>query len=78
MVYSFIHSRIFRKVRFGSLCTYFPVSIFFLKNRIKFFRPNGFQGGNPGCGSILIAFGKNNDDILRNCPLEGKYVKLNE
>lgn len=54
------------------------VSIFFLKNRIKFFRPNGFQGGNPGCGSILIAFGKNNDDILRNCPLEGKYVKLNE
>lgn len=49
----------------------------FLRSRIKFFRPDGTQGGSPGCGSILIAFGKENAEILKNCSIEGKYIQLN-
>lgn len=29
------------------------------------------------CGSVLIAFGRENAEILRNCSLQGKYVELN-
>lgn len=49
----------------------------FLRNRIKFFRPDGTRGDSPGCGSILIAFGENNAEILRNCDIAGKYVRIN-
>ena len=37
----------------------------FLRNRIKFFRPDGTRGDSPGCGSVLIAFGRENAEILR-------------
>ncbi len=33
--------------------------------------------GAPFFGSCLVAFGKENDDILYNCGIEGKYVLLN-
>ena len=49
----------------------------FLRNRIRFFRPDGTRGDSPGCGSVLIAFGRENAEILRNCSLQGKYVELN-
>ena len=52
-------------------------SLMFLRNRIKFFRPDGTRGDSPGCGSVLIAFGRENAEILRNCSLQGKYVELN-
>ena len=48
----------------------------FLKNRIKFIKPDGTIGGHPGCGSILIAFGVENAKILKQCKLEGKYIRL--
>ena len=48
----------------------------FLKNRIKFIKPDGTIGGQPGCGSILIAFGYENAKILKKCKLEGKYIRL--
>lgn len=35
------------------------------------------RGDSPGCGSVLIAFGRENAEILRNCSLQGKYVELN-
>lgn len=43
----------------------------------EFFRPDGTRGDSPGCGSVLIAFGRENAEILRNCSLQGKYVELN-
>lgn len=49
----------------------------FLRNRIRFFRPDGTRGESPGCGSILIAFGKDNAEVLRTCDIEGKYVRIN-
>ena len=49
----------------------------FIKGRIKFFTPDGNQTGTPGCGSVLIAFGENNAEILRTCNIAGKYVRIN-
>lgn len=50
----------------------------FLRKRIRFLRPDGSQGDSPGCGSILVAFGEENAKILKNCEMEGKYVRLRE
>lgn len=49
----------------------------FLRKRIRFYRPDGTQGASPGCGSVLIAWGEYNAQIIRDCTLEGKYVQLN-
>ena len=49
----------------------------FLRNRIRFYRENGERGDSPGCGSILIAFGEKNAEILRTCSIEGKYIRIN-
>lgn len=49
----------------------------FLRHRIRFYRPDGTRGDSPGCGSLLLAFGEDNAEILRNCAIEGKYVQLN-
>lgn len=49
----------------------------FLRKRIRFYRPDGTRGDSPGCGSVLIAWGEDNADIIRDCELGGKYVRLN-
>lgn len=51
-------------------------SVLFLRNRVKFTRPDGTTG-NPFFGSCLVAFGRYNDEVLRDCGFEGKYVILN-
>ena len=48
-----------------------------LFHRIRFYRPDGARGDSPSRGSILLAFGEDNAEILRNCAIEGKYVQLN-
>ena len=45
--------------------------------REKVFIRDGTRGDSPGCGSILIAFGENNAEILKNCDIAGKYVRIN-
>lgn len=56
---------------------YTAKAMLFIKGRIKFFTPDGNQTGTPGCGSVLIAFGENNAEILRTCNIAGKYVRIN-
>ena len=51
--------------------------IMFLKGRVKFFTPDGKQSGTPGCGSVLIAFGKENARLLESSNIQGKYMNLN-
>ena len=48
----------------------------FLRYRIRFYRPDGTRGGQPGCGSVLIAFGEHNAEILKNCSIDGKFILL--
>lgn len=52
-------------------------AIKFLRNRIRFFKPDGNRGDSPGCGSILIAFGEENAEVLRTCSIQGKYLRIN-
>ena len=52
------------------------VAIKFLRKRIRFLKPDGTQAGSPNCGSVLIAFGKNNAEILQKNSLEGKFIRL--
>ena len=51
-------------------------AIKFLKSRIRFYKKDGTRGGNPGCGSILIAFGEDNAYTLEKNSLPGKFIKL--
>lgn len=48
----------------------------FLRKRIKFFRPDGSEGGSPGCGSVLFSFGKKNAEILQNNELPGVFIRI--
>lgn len=51
-------------------------SVLFMRQRVKFLRPDGTTG-SPFFGSCLVAFGRYNDEVLKNCGIEGKYVVLN-
>lgn len=51
-------------------------AILFLKGRIKFLKQDGSTAGSPGCGSVLIAFGDDNAEILRTCGIEGKFFRI--
>lgn len=48
----------------------------FLKGRIKFLKPDGMEAGSPGCGSVLIAYGNEDSNILECNELEGKFIRL--
>lgn len=45
--------------------------ILFLRQRIRFYRPDGTKGDSPGNGSCLIAFGMDNVRAMENSGLEG-------
>lgn len=49
-----------------------------MKGRIKFHREDGTIGESPGCGSILVAFGEENAEILRSSNIEGRYIQVNQ
>ncbi|MCC8155431.1 MAG: phage N-6-adenine-methyltransferase [Tannerellaceae bacterium] len=51
-------------------------SILFLSKRIRFINEDRKVGGSPGCGSVLVAYGKNNTEALSRCKLDGKLVFL--
>jgi hypothetical protein len=50
--------------------------ILFIKGRIKFYHVDGRQGGTPGAPSVIVAYGKQNAEILKNSKIEGKYLDL--
>ena len=52
-------------------------STIFMRHRVKFIQPDR-RKSSPFFGSCLVAWGKDNDNCLRNCGIEGKYVVLNE
>lgn len=51
-------------------------AVFFIKGRLKFYHVDGKQGGSAGAPSILIAWGSENVEALRNTTLKGKFIKL--
>jgi hypothetical protein len=51
-------------------------AIFFIKGRIKFHKPDGSLSGKSGSPSVLIAYGEEQAEILKNCSLAGKYLRI--
>lgn len=51
-------------------------AILIMRGRIRFYNSEGIQGMTAGCGSILVAWGKENAVILKDCGIEGKYFEL--
>ena len=72
LLFNRLDSKLFNDVVFEK-----ATAIKFLKGRIKFYRADGTQGGSPGCGSILVAFGEENAKILFSNTLPGKCVRVN-
>lgn len=63
----------FQKLVFGS-----ADALFFLQGRVSFYHSTGIKGGTAGAPSVLIAFGENNVDCLRNTKIRGTFVQLNQ
>lgn len=61
---------------FHDIVLQYATAIKFLYNRIRFYKPDGTQGMQPRNGSMLIAYGKDNAEILMNNTLKGKYLFL--
>lgn len=53
-------------------------SMLILKGRLKFYSSDGSQGDSAGCGSVLVAWGKENSLALQNSGLSGKYINLRQ
>lgn len=58
--------------------TIFPMarSMFVIRRRVRFTTPDG-KTRNPMFGSLLVAFGEECDNRLKNLNIEGRYIKLN-
>lgn len=56
----------------------FPTAsaLLFIRGRIKFLMPDGSTGQSAGCGSVLIAWGGVNSQILRTCGIDGFFIEL--
>jgi hypothetical protein len=51
-------------------------ALLFIKGRIKFYHVSGIQAQAAGAPSVLIAYGNQNAEILKNCTIKGKFIKL--
>lgn len=51
-------------------------AMLFLSGRVKFVQPDGTLKAGATCGSVLIAWGRENADTLRNSGLDGFYVEF--
>lgn len=51
-------------------------AVLFIKGRLKFHHVDGRQGDSAGAPSVLIAYGQNNVDMLKNCDIKGKFIQL--
>ena len=52
-------------------------SLLFVEGRLFFHYVTGEKAAaNAGAPSVLVAYGKENSDILKNCGIRGKFVNL--
>lgn len=52
-------------------------AILFIKGRLSFYHVTGEKGDSAGAPSVLIAYGKENAEILKNCTIKGKFLWVN-
>lgn len=51
-------------------------AILFIKGRIAFYTKEGREGGTSGAPSVLIAYGNENTEAIRNSGVEGKLLSI--
>jgi phage N-6-adenine-methyltransferase len=52
-------------------------AVLFIKGRLHFYHHTGERAkGNAGAPSVLVAYGKDNVKILRECNIPGKFFEL--
>jgi hypothetical protein len=44
-------------------------AVCFIMGRLRFYKPDGTRGGTPGAGSMLIAYGEECAEAVKNCKL---------
>jgi hypothetical protein len=52
-------------------------AMLFLKGRVKFHKSDGTVAGPANSPSVLIAYGETEAEVLKNCKLNGKYIRIN-
>ena len=56
---------------------YSASALLFIEGRLNFHYVDGTASTNSsGAPSVLIAYGENNAEILKNCGIKGKYISL--
>ena len=71
LLFSRCDSKMFQDLIFPN-----ATALLFIRGRVKFYRPDGTQGGSSGCGSVLVSFGSNNAEVLKHSGISGKYIQL--
>ena len=71
LIFSRTDTELFQTEVFGKAS-----AVKFLKGRLRFLKPDGKEAGTPGCGSVLIAYGDEDANILEMNELEGKFIRL--
>lgn len=51
-------------------------ALLFIRGRLYFHRPDGSTAGNAGHGSVLVAYGHENQDAIRDSGIIGKLIVL--
>ena len=52
-------------------------AVLFIKGRLRFYHVTGQQADSAGAPSVLIAYGKDNAELLKNCSIKGKFLWCN-
>lgn len=52
-------------------------AVLFIKGRLRFYHVTGEQADSAGAPSVLIAYGKENAELLKNCTIKGKFLWCN-
>lgn len=72
LIYARVDTELFHNYIFPN-----AYSIFFIKGRLKFLDKDGIESKNSaGAPSCLIAFDEDMHNLLLNCNLNGKLIKL--
>jgi hypothetical protein len=71
LVFSKIEAKWFHDIVFD-----YATAVKFLYNRIQFLRPDGTKGTQPRNGSMLVAYGMKDAEILSKNPIKGKFLYL--
>ncbi|MDR1200328.1 MAG: phage N-6-adenine-methyltransferase [Tannerellaceae bacterium] len=71
LVFSKIEAKWFHDIVFE-----YATAVKFLYNRIQFLKPDGTKGTQPRNGSMLVAYGMADAEILSKSPIKGKFLYL--